>query len=113
MVTFEHLLVWKAAAIIADASGLDRLEKGLAMVVLLLHKLGVVIELVQGRGNGQECSASKLEHGYNGLLEELDRDVGGLIDDDNVSACSTRRLQHIMVASASAGCLMGVSGQAR
>ena len=93
VVALEHLLIGQALAVIADAPRLDGLKKGFAVVVLLLDKLAVVVEFVKRRGNGQQRGARQLEHGQNGFHEEVHRDVRGLIDDDNVTACAASGLR--------------------
>jgi hypothetical protein len=93
VVTFDHLLVGEQAALIADSAGPDRLEEGPAMLVFLLHELGVVVELVVRGADGQKRGARELQHGHNGFLEKVHGDVRGLIDDDDVSTGSTGRLR--------------------
>ena len=92
VIAFEHLVVRQTHAVVAGASRLDGPEEGLAILVLLLDELGVVVELVEGRGNGQECRIGELEHGHDGLVEEIQGDVRRLIDDDDVAARATGRL---------------------
>ena len=92
VVAFDHLLVGQARAFFADASSTDGFEEGLAVLILLLHELGVVVKLIVGRADCQERGARELQHGDNGFLEQVHGDVCGLIDDDNVSAGSAGRL---------------------
>lgn len=60
VVAFDHLLVGEALAFFTDATSTDGLEEGLAMLILLLHQLGVVVELIVGRTDrtGQERGPS-------------------------------------------------------
>lgn len=53
VVTFNHILIREQPAILTDTTSLDGLEKGVAILVLLLNELGVVIEFVKGCRNGQ------------------------------------------------------------
>lgn len=92
VVAFDHLLVGEALAFFADTTGSHGLEEGPAVLVLLLDELGVVVELVVRGANGQERSARELQHGHDGFLEQVHGNVGGLIDDDNVSAGTAGRL---------------------
>jgi hypothetical protein len=72
VVTFDHLFVGQAAAFIADTTGAYRLEKGPPMLVLLLHELGVVVELVL-RGTARGGSETVRRRGKQNSLSILSR----------------------------------------
>lgn len=98
VVALDHVLVRQQGAVIADATGLDGLEKGLAVFILLLDELRVVVELVEGRRNGQERRVGKLEHGHNRLIKEIQGNVGGLIDDDDITTGTASGLSRTHIA---------------
>jgi len=64
VVTFDHLLVGQALTVIANTAGPYRFEEGPAMLILLLHELGVVVKLVlrgTAEGGGLEVRWDKAE----------------------------------------------------
>ena len=109
VLALDHLLVVEPRAVIADTTCLDGFEEGLTVFILLLDQLGVVVELVQGRRNGQQGRVGKLEHRDDRLIEEIQGNMGSLIDDDQITTGTTGRLTKRLVLKT----LMGVSKAVR
>ncbi len=101
VVALDHVLVRQEGAVITDAPkkeirekkgdlaasspSLDGLEKGLSVFILLLDELGIIVEFVEGSRNGQQRRVGELEHGHNGLIKEIQGNVRGLIDDNDIT----------------------------
>jgi hypothetical protein len=89
MVALNHLLMGQPRAVIADTTSLDGLEEGVAILILLLNELGIVVEFIKGRRDAQQRCVGQFQDGHDGFVEEIEGDVSGFIDDDDISTSTT------------------------